>query len=97
LETALPSLYHYFIKEGKFGWDLAVKRYSAEPRRIFGHKTVPIVEGGVAEFIVFNPAATSTFSREFMKSKSINTPFLDKTLQGRVDTVVLGNEILLSR
>jgi dihydroorotase len=97
LETALPSLYHHFIKDGKFGWDLVVKRYSAEPRRLLGHKTVPIVEGGAAEFIVFNPAATSTFSRDFMKSKSITTPFLNKTLQGRVDTVVLGNNVLLSR
>ncbi|QIF01406.1 dihydroorotase [Roseimicrobium sp. ORNL1] len=97
LETALPSLYHYFIKEEKFGWDLLVKRYSAEPRRLLGHEPVPVVEGGVAEFIVFNPRATSTFTRQFMKSKSINTPFYDKTLQGRVDTVVLGDEVLLSR
>jgi dihydroorotase len=97
LETALTSLYHYFIKEGKFGWDLVVKRYSAEPRRLLGHEPVPVVEGGVAEFIVFNPRATSTFTRQFMKSKSINTPFYDKTLQGRVDMVVLGDEVLLSR
>lgn len=97
LETALPSLYHYFIKEGKFGWDLVVKRYSAEPRRMLGREPVPVVEGGVAEFLVFNPRATSTFTRQFMKSKSINTPFYDKTLQGRVDTVVLGDEVLLSR
>jgi dihydroorotase len=97
LETALPSLYHYFVKEGKFAWDLVVKRYSSEPRRLLGLEPVPIVEGGVAEFIVFNPRATSTFTRQFMKSKSINTPFYDQTLQGRVDTVVLGDEVLLSR
>ena len=30
-----------------------------------------------------------------MKSKSQNTPFLDKTLQGRVELVVLGDQILL--
>lgn len=97
LETALPSLYHYFIKDEKFGWDLVVKRYSSEPRRLLGLEPVPIVEGGVAEFIVFNPRATSTFARQFMQSKSINTPFYDQTLQGRVDTVVLGDEVLLSR
>jgi dihydroorotase len=32
-----------------------------------------------------------------MKSKSQNTPFLDKTLSGRVELVVLGHEILLER
>lgn len=97
LETALPSLYHYFISKGSFGWDLIVKRYSAEPRRILNLPTVPIVEGGTAEFIVFNPNATTTFTKEFMKSKSVNTPFLDKTLNGRIDVVVLKGEELLNR
>ena len=32
-----------------------------------------------------------------MKSKSQNTPFLDQTLKGGVDLVVLGDEILLER
>ncbi len=97
LESALPSLYHYFISEGKLNWDVIVKRYSAEPRRIIGLKPVPIAEGTAAEFIVFDPAGSTTFSRDFMKSRSVNTPFLDKTLKGRVDTVVVKGELLLQR
>jgi dihydroorotase len=54
-----------------------------------------VAEGGVAEFIVFNPGVTTTFSRDFMKSKSINTPFLNQTLKGLVERVIYqGNEIL---
>lgn len=97
LETALPSLNHYFLSKGVFGWDVIVKRYSAEPRRLINLPPVPIVEGGAAEFIVFDPKATSTFTREFMKSRSTNTPFLNQTLQGRVDVVVLNGEVLLER
>jgi len=97
LETALPSLFHHFISKGKFGWDVLVKRYSAEPRRVLGLEPVPVVEGGTAEFIVFNPKADTTFTREFMKSKSVNTPFLNKTLHGRVDCVVRNGEVLLKR
>ncbi|CAN5908121.1 dihydroorotase [soil metagenome] len=97
LETALPSLHHYFVSKGVFGWDVIVKRYSAEPRRLINLPPVPIVEGGAAEFIVFDPNATSTFTREFMKSRSTNTPFLNQTLQGRVDVVVLNGEVLLER
>lgn len=88
LETALPSLYAHFISQGRFGWDLLIKRYSSEPRRLIKLEPVPIKEGGVAEFIVFNPATTTKFTREFMKSKSINTPFLDKEVKGRVERVV---------
>jgi dihydroorotase len=58
---------------------------------------VPIQEGGIAEFIVFNPTRTTTFSRDFMKSKSQNTPFLDQTLQGMVERVIYRGEELLVR
>lgn len=97
LETALVSLYDRFIAKDILSWQLIVQRYSAEPRRLMKLAPVPIKEGGTAEFIVFNPARTTTFSRGFMKSKSINTPFLDQTLQGMVERVIYRGEELLSR
>jgi dihydroorotase len=97
LETALVSLYDRFIAKSAFGWDLIVKRYSAEPRRIMKLPPVPIIEGGIADFILFNPARSTTFSRDFMKSKSINTPFINQTLQGMVERVMYRGEELLVR
>jgi len=97
LETALVSLHHYFVAEGKFGWDLVVKRYSAEPRRMMGLEPVPVEEGKPAELLLFDPEKETTFSAGFMRSKSRNTPFLDKTLKGSVELVVLGDEVLLER
>ena len=97
LDTALVSLYHHFVATGKFGWDLIVKRFSAEPRRFMGLPAVTIEPGQPADLILFAPDTTTTFTAEFMRSKSKNTPFLDKTLMGRVDLVVLGNQILLER
>ncbi len=97
LDTAVVSLYHHFIKAGKFGWDTLVKKFSAEPRRLMSLEVPTIEEGQHANLVLFNTEATTTFTKDFMKSKSQNTPFLDKTLSGRVDLVVLGNEILLER
>lgn len=97
LDTALVSLYHHFVAKGVFGWDLIVKRYSAEPRRLMGLAPATIEPGAPADLLLFDPAAQTTFSVDFMKSKSRNTPFLDKTLDGRVDLVVLGDQILLER
>jgi len=97
LESALVSLYDRYIAQGILSWQLIVQHYSAEPRRLMKLAPVPVKEGGSAEFIVFNPARTTTFSRDFMKSKSINTPFLDKTLQGMVERVVYRGEELLVR
>lgn len=97
LDTALVSLHHHFIATGKFGWDLLVKRYSAEPRRLMGLDAAAIQEGKPADLVLFDPEKQTTFSADFMKSKSRNTPFLDKTLKGSVDLVVLGDEVLLER
>jgi dihydroorotase len=97
LDTALVSLYDKFIAQKIFGWDLLIKRYSSEPRKLMGLEPVPIKEGKHAEFIIFDPTATSTFTKEFMKSKSQNTPFINQTLKGRVDFVMKGDAILLER
>ena len=58
---------------------------------------VSVKEGSKAELVLFDPQATTTFTPEFMKSKSPNTPFLNKELQGTVDLVVNGEEVLLDR
>ena len=97
LETALVSLYHHFIRRERFGWDLVVRRYSSEPRRLLGLEAVPVVEGGTAEFLIFSTDDQTTFSREFMRSKSANTPFVDRTLEGRVQGVVRAGEVLFRR
>jgi dihydroorotase len=36
--------------------------------------------------------AKTTFARDYIKFKSQNTPFIDQTLKGRVDLVILGAE-----
>jgi dihydroorotase len=97
LDTALVSLHDRFIVTGEFGWDLIVKRYSAEPRRMMRIEVAEVSEGKSADLIVFDPDKETTFTKEFMKSRSSNTPFLDKKLKGSVEMVVLGDEILLER
>lgn len=97
LETALPSLFHHFIKPGVFGWDLLVERYASQPRRILKLDEVAVAEGSSADLVLFDPEGATTFSREFMRSKSCNTPFLDQTLEGSVDIVMYHGDILLER
>ncbi|TAG09798.1 MAG: dihydroorotase [Verrucomicrobia bacterium] len=95
VETALVSLYDRYIRHGTFGWDLIVKRFSAEPRRLMGLPVAEIAENAAADLILFDPLAETTFTPQFMKSKSINTPFLNQRLCGKVSLVLLGEHILL--
>ncbi len=97
LDTALVSLFDGLIEPGKVTWELVVKRFSYEPRRFMGLEVADIAEGATAELLIFDPNATTTFTKEFMKSRSQNTPYINKTLKGSVDFVMLGDEILLQR
>ena len=97
LDTALVSLHDRFVVTGEFGWDLIVKRYSAEPRRMMRLEVAEVSEGKSVDLIVFDPDKETTFTKEFMRSRSSNTPFLNRTLKGSVEMVVLGDEILLER
>ncbi len=97
LDTALVSLFDRFIRHGHLGWDVLVTRYADEPRRLLGFEPVRLAAGERAELVVFDPRRTTRFSEDFMRSKSINTPFLNHELQGRVTRVVFGRELLLDR
>ncbi len=97
LETVLPSMFHYFINENKMDWGTMVQRYSSEPRKLLGHDPVSISEGQKAELVIFDVNGETVFTKEFMESKSPNTPFLDKTLKGCVELVLVGEEVLLDR
>jgi len=90
-------MFDRFVARGELTWDVLVKRYSAQPRIMMGLPPVPVEKGSTAEFLLFDPEAETTFSVDFMKSKARNTPFLDKTLKGRINLVALAGELLLER
>lgn len=97
LENALVSLFDRFVSKGDLSWGTIVKCYSAQPRRMMSLEPVPVVEGGKAELLVFDPTGETTFSKEFFQSKSYNTPCFGETLKGRIEMVILGENILLER
>ena len=97
LETALVSLLHHFIATGKFGWDLLVKRYSAEPRRLMGLDAGAVEEGQPADLILFDPEAETTFTADFMKSKSREHAVPRQDAQGARRPGGARDEVLLER
>jgi dihydroorotase len=94
LETALVSLYDRLIAPGALDWAVLIERFCDAPRRILGLEPVAVQAGMTANLVVFDPAGETRFDRGSMCSRSINTPWLDQTLRGRVAQVVLGSERL---
>ncbi|HWB02486.1 MAG TPA: dihydroorotase [Verrucomicrobiales bacterium] len=97
LETALPALHHHFIRSGRLSWTLLAERFSSAPRRLLGLPVPEIANGAPVNAVLFNPAATTRVDKEFLESRSLNTPFLGRELTGRVELVALGDRVLLDR
>lgn len=70
--------------EKKLPLPLLVEKLSLAPRRILGLPIPEIKTGAVAELTVFDPSESYTFSAEHIGSKSRNTPFPGRTLNGKV-------------
>ncbi len=61
-----------------------VQMQTVHAREIFGLPVPVIQEGAAASLTLFNPDATFVFEDNMLGSKSRNTPFIGKTLKGKV-------------
>ncbi|WFB36638.1 dihydroorotase [Kiritimatiellota bacterium B12222] len=95
LETALPALYTELVKTGKMSWAVLVEKMSTAPRKLLKVEALHLRVGERFEATLFDPEGETVISRESMKSRSFNSPWLGETLSGKVTQVFLGNEALM--
>lgn len=85
INTAMPGI-------DQENW---VRLLSANPRKIFGLEPVSIEKGNKASLTLFDPTKKWTVSKNDLKSKSSNTPFIGKELTGKVAGIINGDKITL--
>ncbi|MCA6451082.1 MAG: dihydroorotase [Chitinophagaceae bacterium] len=71
--------------------------FSLEARKIFHLPTTHISEGAVAELTIFNRSTRTLLSRTQLKTKSANTPFLEKELNGKVLGIVHKGKLTINQ
>jgi dihydroorotase len=67
------------------------------PRKIFGLPLQNIAEKIEANITVFSIKNTTSFTSESKKSKAINSPFLNTTLQGKVLATIHNNQLYIAK
>jgi dihydroorotase len=70
---------------------------SANARKIFGLDDATIKEGNKAELTLFNPKENTVLTKENNKSKSANSPFIDKILKGKVLGIFSKGNLILNK
>ena len=73
-----------------------VQLLSSNPRKLFGLNNTGIKEGVKATLTLFQPDLEWTVKETDIKSKSKNSPFIGKTLTGKVAGIINGDIVRLS-
>lgn len=89
LETALPLTYE-LVRDGLIDEGQFTRMWHSAPASIFSIKVNTFSPGDSADFFLFDPAETWIPDRETLHSKSLNTPFLGRTMRGKVTAHWLG-------
>lgn len=84
LETSLALAITSLVEPGRLDLPTVLRRMTSSPAAILGIEAGTLGKGAVADVVVFDPKAEWTFTREDVRSKSSNTPFLGTKLTGRV-------------
>ena len=93
LETCLSACVTRLIKPGLMSWMKLLKKLTINPARILGLDAGTLADGAVADIAIIDPDLEFVVQPETFRSQGRRTPFAGMTLQGVVDTVIVGGEI----
>ncbi len=84
------SITYGLVREGVLSEADLIRLWATEPARVFKLPVNTFEQGVPADFFLFDPDTEWTVTPETLYSRSHNTPWLGKTLQGRVSAHWIG-------
>jgi dihydroorotase len=94
LETALPALVDGLLAPRVITLLRLVEVLSTAPSRVFGLPYGTLAEGAAADVVLFSTSKSTPVTPDGFQSRSKNSPWLARTLKGRVEkTWVAGREV----
>jgi dihydroorotase len=92
LETAFGVCYTELVETGVISLPRLVELLSCGPARVFGLPGGTLANGALGDVTLVDPDGTQEVTRAFL-SKASNSPFVGRTLKGRVVATVVGGAI----
>ncbi|WP_394552221.1 dihydroorotase [Agromyces sp. MMS24-JH15] len=86
LESALSVVHQAMVETGLIGWDDVARVLSAAPARIgrISGQGAGLETGAPAELVLYDPAARGEFDVARLAGRSVNSPYLGRSLPGSV-------------
>ena len=92
LETAFGVCHTELVETGVIGFGRLVELLSCGPARIFGLPGGTLAAGSLGDVTLVDPAAKQKVTPGFL-SKAANSPFVGRTLTGRVVATIVGGAV----
>lgn len=93
LETALAVGITYLVEDGKLDLGQLLWRMSERPAEVLNLEVGKLEEGGLADFILVDPAASWRVDPDRFHSRSRNSSFCGEVLTGRVVATFLAGRL----
>jgi dihydroorotase len=94
LETALPVVLDVLVRQARFKLPQAIDLMTRRPAGILGLPAGTLEEGAAADICIFDPSEKWTYDAKAGQSKSSNSPWNGRALQGRVRTTIVDGRIV---
>lgn len=96
LDTLVPLMLD-LVNRGRLSIDRAIHAAAVAPAQILGLDSGSIAAGATADLCIIDPDAEWQVDEQSLKSAGKNTPFMGKTMRGRVDQTVVGGRLVFDR
>ncbi len=88
LETAFAVCNEALVEGGHITLNRLIELMTSAPAKLLGLKSGALSEGYAADFVLLDPQKSFVFDKTY--SRSSNTPWLGKTLKGKVEATYVG-------
>ncbi|MCL1833258.1 MAG: dihydroorotase [Leptospirales bacterium] len=94
LETAVPLIVTELVRNNNFSYIEAFSKVTCNPSDIVNLKRGRLKQGEPADITIINPDEKILIDDKFLASKCKNTPFIGRTLYGKVEYTICNGEIV---
>ncbi|HVR39508.1 MAG TPA: dihydroorotase [Thermoanaerobaculia bacterium] len=95
LETAFAVCYEHLVKAKVIGLARLIELLTSGPARVFNLKGGTLRAGALGDVTIVDLDARTEVTRTF-QSKAANSPFIGRTLQGRIAATIVGGVVKFS-
>jgi len=92
-ETALPMIVMELINRQKFNWRHVLEKLTINPAKVVSEKLGVVKKNAVADVVIIDPKKKWRLTANAIRSRSKNTPLLNKEMTGQVVAAIVDGEL----